>query len=65
MQYEPSSPVLLVANGSTLTYVDWELEEISYIPTSETPLRVLIAPRIELDQFFKLGELERGLGTLR
>ncbi len=64
LQYEPSSPVLLVANGSTLTYVDWELEEISYIPTSETPLRALIAPRIELDQFFKLGELERGLGTL-
>ena len=27
-------------------------------------MRVLIAPRIELDQFFKLGELERGLGTL-
>ena len=64
LQYEPSSPVLLVANGSTLTYVDWELEEISYIPTSETPLRALIAPRIELNQFFKLGELERGLGTL-
>ena len=64
VQYEPSSPILLVANGSTLTYVDWELEEISYIPISETPLRALIAPRIELDQFFKLGELERGLGTL-
>ena len=64
VQYEPSSPILLVANGSTLTYVDWELEEISYIPITETPLRALIAPRIKLDQFFKLGELERGLGTL-
>ena len=64
VQYEPSSPILLVANGSTLTYVDWELEEISYIPITETPLRALIEPRIELDQFFKLGELERGLGTL-
>ena len=64
VQYEPSSPILLVANGSTLTYVDWELEEISYIPISETPLRALIAPRIELNKFFKLGELERGLGTL-
>ena len=64
VQYEPSSPILLVANGSTLTYVDWELEEISYIPISETPLRALISPRIELDKFFKLGELERGLGTL-
>ena len=64
VQYEPSSPVLLVANGSLLTYVDWELEEINYIPVTETPLRALIAPRIELDQFFKLGELERGLGTL-
>ena len=64
VQYEPSSPVLLVANGSLLTYVDWELEEINYIPITETPLRALIAPRIELDKFFKLGELERGLGTL-
>ena len=64
VQYEPSSPILLVANNSTLTYVDWELEEISYIPITETPLRALIAPRIKLDQFFKLGELERGLGTL-
>tara|TARA_Y100001933_G_scaffold111076_1_gene111206 strand:+ start:515 stop:1138 length:624 start_codon:yes stop_codon:yes gene_type:complete len=64
VQYEHSSPVLLVANGSLLTYVDWELEEISYIPITETPLRALIAPRIELDRFFKLGELERGLGTL-
>ena len=64
VQYEAPSPILLVANGSYLAYVDSELEEVSYIPISETPLRALIAPKIDLDRFFKLGEVERGLGTL-
>ena len=42
VQYDPPSPILLVANGAFIIYVDKNLEQISHIPIAETPLRVLI-----------------------
>ena len=61
VQYEAPSPYsFLVANSPYLAAENSDLEEVSYIPISETPLRALIAPKIDLDRFFKLGEVERG-----
>jgi outer membrane lipoprotein-sorting protein len=31
-QYNPPTPVLMVANGSELVFYDYELEQVSYIP---------------------------------
>lgn len=64
IQYDSPSPILLVADGSFLVYVDTELEQISHIPISETPLRILISKNINLEKWYSIQRVRRGLGTL-
>ena len=47
-EYDPPSPVLLVANGRYLVYQDRELEQTSHIRLSETPFGVLLADEVSL-----------------
>ena len=35
-----------------------------YLKSSKNSILFRLAPKIDLDRFFKLGEVERGLGTL-
>lgn len=53
-EYEPPSPILLVADGLFLTYIDKELREINRLPLISTPLSVLVASRVDLSG----GDLE-------
>jgi outer membrane lipoprotein-sorting protein len=53
-EYEPPSPILLVADGLFLTYIDKELKEINRLPLISTPLSVLVASRVDLSG----GDLE-------
>jgi outer membrane lipoprotein-sorting protein len=49
MQYDPPSPVLVVADGSFLIVHDKELGEPSYIPLGSTPAGILVQSNVKLD----------------
>jgi outer membrane lipoprotein-sorting protein len=45
-QYDPPVPVLMISNGTTLVYYDFELEQMSHIPLDETLAGFLAQERI-------------------
>ncbi|MBE1237284.1 outer membrane lipoprotein carrier protein LolA [Phaeovibrio sulfidiphilus] len=46
MNYDPPSPLTLVANGTHLIYIDAKMEQVTYIDLDTTPLSVFLADRI-------------------
>ncbi len=44
IEYGQPAPVLIIANGSVLSYTDLELEETSYLTTNSTPASFLTRP---------------------
>ncbi|WP_043745712.1 LolA family protein [Paramagnetospirillum magneticum] len=49
LQYDPPSPLLVVADGSFLIVHDSQLGEPSYIPLGSTPAGILVRPGVKLD----------------
>lgn len=49
LQYDPPSPMLVVADGSFLIVHDKELGEPSYIPLGSTPAGILVRENVQLD----------------
>jgi outer membrane lipoprotein-sorting protein len=47
-QYNPPSPIDIIADGSSVVVRDRSLETADYYPLSQTPLRYLLADRIDL-----------------
>ena len=65
VQYDEPSPILLVSDGAYVIYVEKNLEQISHLPISQTPLRALIEKDVNLQNWYKIKDIERGPGTLR
>lgn len=63
--YDPPTPVLMIANGLTLLYYDEELKEATFLPLWETPLWFLIRDEVRLDNNLEVVEIEEAMGTLR
>ena len=63
-EYDPPAPILLVADGLFLIYVDKDLEQISHVPISSTPLSILVEAGVELETAHDVAFVERGPGTL-
>jgi len=42
IEYAPPTPILIVANGEFLSYVDKELKQVSHIPIDDTPAAFLL-----------------------
>lgn len=49
LQYDPPSPILVVADGDFLIVHDQELGEPSYIPLGSTPAGVLVRENVQLN----------------
>lgn len=65
-QYDPPTPVLMVASGSQLTYYDYELEQISHIPIDSTLASFLARESISLsDNFVTISDFQKTPGMLR
>lgn len=47
-EYEPGVPILVVADGSMLTFVDYDVKQVTRWPINDTPMRVLVAKTIDL-----------------
>lgn len=48
LEYD-QAPILLVANGRHLIYVDEALEQVSYLGLDQTPVGVLLRPNVSFD----------------
>ncbi len=49
LEYDPPTPLLLIANGSHLVYYDKELDQVSYISQDSTPLGILLKEQVSFD----------------
>jgi outer membrane lipoprotein-sorting protein len=65
IEYDPPTPVLMVAKGPTLMYHDKDLLQTSYLPVNETPIFFLLQERINLFQNIVITNFERGPASLR
>jgi outer membrane lipoprotein-sorting protein len=63
-EYDPPAPILLVADGLFLIYVDKELGQISHVPISSTPLSILVEEDVKLASNHDVALVERGASTL-
>lgn len=50
-QYEPGVPLLVVSNGSMLSMIDYEVDQVSRWPIRSTPLAVFLDPDKELERY--------------
>ncbi len=65
IEYDPPTPVLMVAKGSTLMYHDKDLLQTSYLPVSETPIFFLLKEKINLSQEIIITNFEHGPASMR
>lgn len=49
IEYDPPSPMLIIADGRFLITFDRKLQQASYLPLSQTPAAVLLGEQIRLD----------------
>ena len=64
-EYDPPSPILIVADGTTVTYQDKQLNQITSVFIGQTPLSIILAERVRLsgDVTVLRGERFAGQGT--
>ncbi|MDA8248101.1 MAG: outer membrane lipoprotein carrier protein LolA [Rhodospirillales bacterium] len=64
-QYDPPSPLLLVAGHGLAVYYDRELRQISNVPLGSTPLGLLLQPEITLSGDVTVTGFARAPGQLQ
>src|SRR3546814_20383226 len=57
--YDPPSPVLIIANGLSLLYYDEELKEATFLPLWETPLWFLIREEVRFGENVDIVAIDR------
>jgi outer membrane lipoprotein-sorting protein len=53
-EYEPSAKMLVVSNGSRLTLVDYEVNQVQSWPIGNSPLGALLDPKRDVTRYGKL-----------
>ena len=64
-QYDPPSPLLLVAGGGLVVFHDDQLQQTSNIPLGQTPLGILLAANVKLSGDVTLTGIDRLAGQLQ
>jgi outer membrane lipoprotein-sorting protein len=49
-EYDPPAPYLLVSDGTFFIYVDKELEQVTYLPLSQTPAHLLLRKNFSISE---------------
>lgn len=63
-EYDPPTPLLLVAGGGQLVFHDSQLGQTSNIPLSQTPLGILLADQVRLSGPVRVTAMQRQPGTI-
>lgn len=64
-EYDPPSPILLVADGNFVIYFDKSLEQTSYLPIGSTPAWFLLRDNIRLGGDVSVTGYEHTPGAIR
>ena len=64
-QYAPPSQILLIADGTFLSYIDHEIEEIRHMFLSSTPLGFLASKKVSLKEDMVISNIKNSLAALR
>lgn len=59
-QYQPGVPLLIVADGSSLTVIDYEVRQVQRWPIRNSPLGALLDPNKDVARFATLNPTGRG-----
>lgn len=63
--YDPPTPMLMVADGKFLIYVDTQMNDASHLDLNETPAGLILKENLSFtDPAVKLLDVTRGPGTL-
>ncbi len=63
--YDPPTPMLMVADGVFLIYVDTEMKDVSHVDLNDTPAGLLLKENLSFsDASVKLGGVTLGAGTV-
>jgi len=66
IEYAPPTPILIVADGKYLSYVDTELEQVNHIPVADTPAAFLLRDNFSMtDGALALTDFEQTANTIR
>lgn len=63
-EYDPPTPLLIVADGYTLALYDTQLKQVTQVPTWDTPLWFLFKNEIKLADNLELTYLKHGGGSI-
>jgi outer membrane lipoprotein-sorting protein len=64
-EYDKPSPVLLVADGTFVVYIDSSLKQVTYLPIGSTPAWFLLRDHVSLEDGVTVTRFERGPGVIR
>jgi len=60
-----NAPFLVVSNGSLLTFVDYEVKQVSRWPIKKTPLGILVDEDIKFDSSIEVPDIIRFAGLVK
>lgn len=64
-QYNPPTPILMVANGTEFVYYDYDLEQVSYIPLDSALIGFLAQETVRFDDKVGITTIEEKEGAIR
>src|SRR5215469_16154999 len=64
-EYDKPVPILIVADGTFVVYIDNSLKEVTYLPIGSTPAWFLLRNHVSLSDGITITKFERGPGVLR
>lgn len=65
-EYTDDTPILIVSNGDMLSFVDYEVKQVSRWPIDKTPLSILVDDHIDLsDKDIEIPEMIRFAGLIK
>ncbi len=66
IEYDPPTPILIIANGEYLSYVDKELKQVNHIPLEDTPAAFLLRDSFSFtDGKLVVTGFEKAANTIR
>ena len=65
IEYDPPTPVLIVADGLHLIYFDKELEQVTHVGLDASPAGILLQEKVALSGDLTITKFERGPSVFR
>ena len=65
IEYDPPSPILIIANGTFLIFIDKDLEQVDRYLLKFTPVNFLLQEDIQMEGNITVSSFERARGFLR